>query len=87
MNSLFFSIQSQPTKKKQRKKGFCFVQSVCSWFSFLKCHEEFAIFQLNVFALVGSTQQGLTKAETIQVKGDECLCLPFITVMQWLNQN
>lgn len=23
--------------------------------------------------MVGSTQKGLTKAETIQVKGDECL--------------
>lgn len=27
---------------------------------------------ISIFALVGSTPQGLTKAETIQVKGNNC---------------
>lgn len=46
----------------------------------LKSHENHGIYCWNVFTTVGSTQQGLTKAETIQVKGDECLHIPRITV-------
>lgn len=33
--------------------------------------------------MLGSTQQGMTKAETIQVKGDECLDIPHITVIHY----
>lgn len=49
----------------------------------LKSHENHGIYWWNVFTTVGSTKQGLTKAETIQVKGDECLHTPHITVMDY----
>lgn len=75
MMSLIRSIESHLPKKSLSFPSKC-LQLV----QVLKSHENHGIYCWNVFSTVGSTQQGLTKAETIQVKGDECLHIPHITV-------
>lgn len=79
MMSLIESIESHlPIKKSLSCPSKC-LQLV----QVLKYHENHGIYWWNVFTTVGSTQQGLTKAETIQVKGDDCLHIPHITVKDY----
>lgn len=85
------SVLSAVAKVTPASSGDKLVINVCLFFAFcvqLYCAYLCSLFSLLFYytscALVGSTPQGLTKVETIQVKGEQNLCM--LHVKQIINK-